>query len=107
MYEPKTYGQYIDPAENRVWTIMDEDYLDQAYTRGTLKNAALVLYSARRNSTTGVAMSASAESDVLLNSRHLESSLKWLAAMPGMCAIVAFLILVWAGNKRDLAARQI
>jgi len=102
IYSPESYGQYVDPREHQIWTILDEAYLQQAYDRGALREAgeAMVTYAARRNATTGVALSASAAGDVMLNSRFTSSSLKYLAAAPGFMLMVLFVILVWAANKR-------
>mmetsp|Transcript_37834 Transcript_37834/g.117615 ORF Transcript_37834/g.117615 Transcript_37834/m.117615 type:complete len:445 (-) Transcript_37834:61-1395(-) len=102
IYAPSIYGQYVDPVENQIWTILDEAYLQQAYDRGALiqANKDLITYAARRNATTGVALTASAAGDIQLNSRFTNSWVKYLAAAPGFLLMIIFAILVWAANKR-------
>jgi len=102
MYDPLTYGQYVEPAEDRIWTIVDSDTLLKAYDHGTLREGfgGLISYQSRRNLTTGAFLSAVAASDVQLNSRYLGNSIKWLAATPGLLMIFSFFPLIWAANKR-------
>merc|ERR1712059_169673 len=99
-YAPSTYGQYVHPDNKRVWTIVDQHYLLQAYDRGVLKKADMITYSARWNITTGKALSASAETDIELNSRYLDSSFKYAAIIPSFALILFFGTLVFLGNAQ-------
>jgi len=102
MYDPLNYGQYVEPAEERIWTIVDSGTLLSAYDHGTLREGfdVLISYQARRNVTTGAPLSAAAATDVQLNSRYFGNSIKWLAAAPGLLMLVSFFPLIWAANKR-------
>uniref|UniRef100_A0A7S0A608 Transmembrane protein n=1 Tax=Pyrodinium bahamense TaxID=73915 RepID=A0A7S0A608_9DINO len=102
VYSPDQYGQYVDREEQRIWTITDQAFLQEVYANGMLveEKKDLVTYAGRRNETTGEALDASAETDFLLNSRHIDSWGKYLTALPGPLMIIAFLILIWAANKR-------
>lgn len=101
LYEPKLYGQYVDPETQRVWTIVDEDYLLQAYERGVLKKSDLITYEARRNTSTGAPLAnTTAATDIELNSRYLGSALKYGAAAPGLACIALFFVIVWIGNNQ-------
>jgi len=101
-YVPSTYGQYAHPMTERVWTIVDKDYLLQAYTRGVLTNAEMITYGARWNVTTGQALSASALTDIQLTSRYTASSLKYIAIIPSFLLIAGFWVLVFFGNANHL-----
>eukprot|EP00929_Paragymnodinium_shiwhaense_P042140 TRINITY_DN21858_c0_g1_i1.p1 TRINITY_DN21858_c0_g1~~TRINITY_DN21858_c0_g1_i1.p1 ORF type:complete len:610 (-),score=40.34 TRINITY_DN21858_c0_g1_i1:60-1889(-) len=105
MYEPKNYGQYVDINTQRVWTIVDTDYLALAYTAGTLKKADMITYAARRNTTTGLPLDGSAATDVELNSIYLADSESWatgvkyLFTLPGLSMIVGFICLVGGAER--------
>mmetsp|Transcript_83681 Transcript_83681/g.194610 ORF Transcript_83681/g.194610 Transcript_83681/m.194610 type:complete len:650 (-) Transcript_83681:112-2061(-) len=102
IYAPELYGQYVEPEEQRIWTILDQAFLLKAYDDGYLREGMedLLTFEARRNVSTGEALSESAATDVLLNARYLGSNLKYLTAAPGVLMMFLFIALVWAANKR-------
>lgn len=102
-YDPILYGQYVDPADNRIWTIVDSAYLLEAYDRGVVIRPELISYEARRDATTGAPLSESAALDVLLNSRHLGSDAKVVGLVLGLLWIGIFLALVRSGDRRRKA----
>jgi len=106
LYSPNQYGQYVHPDTQRVWTIVDQDYLLQAYNRGVLNQTDMITYGARWNNITGQAMSASALTDIELSSRYLGSNIKYVAIIPSFSLVVIFWVLVWLGNaqKNTIAA---
>lgn len=92
MYEPSKFGQYVDPHDQRIWVIVDEAYLALAYKQGKLVEPSMITYSARRNQTTGMPISASARQDVKLNSKFIESTaVKFIAMLVALLFIAAFL----------------
>eukprot|EP00929_Paragymnodinium_shiwhaense_P118797 TRINITY_DN90701_c0_g1_i1.p1 TRINITY_DN90701_c0_g1~~TRINITY_DN90701_c0_g1_i1.p1 ORF type:complete len:649 (+),score=110.64 TRINITY_DN90701_c0_g1_i1:86-2032(+) len=105
MYEPKNYGQYVDINDQRIWTIIDADYLAEAYLNGVLKKPEMIVYSARRSNTTGLPLDLSAASDVQLNSRYIADvddwalPLKWLLATPGTLMVCMFAFFVAGGER--------
>merc|ERR1719327_1106537 len=62
-YNPKDYGQYVDPHTNSIWTIVDSTYLASAYSAGVLKMPDKVTWLARRDASTGLPLDSSAASD--------------------------------------------
>merc|ERR1712217_533681 len=120
-YHPSNYGQYVDPATDRIWTIMDQDYLRQAYVDGVLNasSAWMISYDARRNKTTGLALdNTTAQTDVLLNSRFTEHYFffafagitdgELLMFLIGFAIAIWFAVMVFFGEriwKKDLKLR--
>lgn len=99
LYEPQDYGQYVDPATNRIWTIIDDKYLQEAYKAGVLEHPERITWSARRNATTGAPLDTSAASDLELNSAYLGGPVaKCVAALPGLL-ILTFFVLICYGER--------
>jgi len=98
MYNPKTYGQYADPVTGHIWTIIDPDYLQLAYRQGVLVRPELVTWAARHDNATGELL-PDALTDIESNSRFLGTHWVWLALLPGVFAILAFVCLVYGGER--------
>jgi len=98
-YLPSMYGQYVDPHSKRIWTITDKYYLGLAYQDGVLKRPELIAWAARRHNVSGAPLDSSAATDVELNSRHLDTSLKYACTLPGLLALIGFVLLVWFGDR--------
>jgi hypothetical protein len=92
LYEPSAFGQYTDP-EGRIWTIVDEAFLDAVYENGVLKESyrSLVTFEARS--------AVSNSSDYILSATYTGSWFKYIAALPGFCMIFGFFVLAWRGNN--------
>lgn len=102
-YIPEDYGQYVDPSTNRIWSIVDEQYLLAVYESGILRSnsSQLVTWAARHNGSTGLPFNGSAASDVLATTSYSGADLsgKIWAAIPGLFMLVAFIPLVLVGER--------
>lgn len=97
IYTPQDFGQYTDPSTGHIWTITDEAYLAQAYTKGVLSNATLITWEARRGAAN---LTASILTDYVSESRWEEIGygLKGIAMFPGLFALICFILSVKMGN---------
>jgi len=101
MYNPSDYGQYVDPFDNCIMLIVDEDYLNIAYSEdGTLVDESMITWEARWNATTGQALSASALTDIKLNSKYVDSSVKYFGLILALVFIAIFVATIMITNYR-------
>jgi len=94
-YDPESYGQYVDPVDERIYVITDDVYLAEAYDKvGTLLQPVWITYGARWNTTTGLPISDSTLTDIKLNSRFVGSSVKYLGLVLALIYIAIFGVLL-------------
>lgn len=98
-YVPANYGQYKDGTLDRVWNIKDVTFLDSIFNaRGDLVHPEFVTFAERHDPTSDSFNATSVATDHLLNTHVLDFGYKWLAATPGIFAILAFICLVYGGE---------
>jgi len=98
-YRPDRFGQYVHPDTRRIWTIVDEDYLDAAYDAGILRNLELVTWAARWNATSGAPLNPSAATDIELDALYVGSWVKDLVFAICLLTLLAFAVLVHRGER--------
>lgn len=104
LYEPLNYGQYANPADDRIWVIVDQLYLDLAYHRGFVVDSSMIRWEARRNLTTGAPLDASAATDVLLNSKYVNGpGTHYLAFIVCLGLLLGFCWLLWIADWQRAA----
>ena len=48
LYDPINFGQYTDPDNNRIWTILDQATLNLNYDGLDIQNSSAISWSARK-----------------------------------------------------------
>lgn len=104
LYAPNLYGQYVDPNTNRIWTIIDRDYLALAYNEGVLAEPEMVTWEARRGRPEG--LDNSTLTDVELNARYTSAPWSFLGGLPALAMMIVFVVLVRHGNLDRLLSAQ-
>jgi len=91
-YDPSLFGQYVDPRDSFVWSITDQETLAEAYDNGYLKEngSELISFEARWNITSYEALLPETLTDVKLNSRFVNTGIKYLALWISAAALISF-----------------
>lgn len=98
IYHPVDYGQYVDPSDNSVWTIVDQAYLDLAYVDGLVVYPELISWDVRMGA---VNTTASILTDVHSSTRWIDEpkSTLYVIALVAVSAIVGFVVMVIKGTR--------
>eukprot|EP00435_Cladocopium_sp_Y103_P029953 s3024_g7.t1 len=101
-YDPSFFGQYADPRDSFIWTITDQETLENSYEGGYLKENAseLISFEGRWNTSTYEVLIPEALTDVKLNSRFVNSGMKYLALWISGSALVSFACCICTADWR-------